>query len=98
VIFDDVDAETNKFKKKKIFDILSMILNTGRHERVSCVFTSHLSCAGNETKLILSEAHSITIFPKNMGNRSLFYLLDSYFGLDKHQINYIKKLIVGGLH
>jgi len=92
VIFDDVDSETNKFKKKKIFDILSMILNTGRHERCSCIFTSHLSCAGNETKLILSEAHSITIFPKNAGNRSLKYLLDSYFGLDKHQINYIKKL------
>ena len=92
VIFDDVDAETNKFKKKKIFDILSMILNTGRHERVSVVFTSHLSCAGNETKLILSECHSITIFVKNMGNRSLKYLLDSYFGLDKHQINYIKKI------
>ena len=69
-----------------------MILNTGRHERCSCVFTSHLSCAGNETKLILSECHSITIFVKNMGNRSLKYLLDSYFGLDKHQINYIKKI------
>jgi hypothetical protein len=92
VIFDDVDAETNKFKKKKIFDILSMILNTGRHEACSVIFTSHLSCAGNETKLILSEAHSITIFPKNAGNRSLKYLLDSYFGLDKHQINYIKKI------
>ena len=90
VIFDDVDSETNKLKKIKIFSILSMILNTGRHERVSCIFTSHMSCAGNETKLILSEAHSITIFPKNMGNRSLFYLLDSYFGLDKHQIKYIK--------
>jgi len=92
VIFDDVDAETNKLKKAKIYCILSMILNTGRHERVSVIFTSHLSCAGNETKLILSEAHSITIFPKNAGNRSLKYLLDSYFGLDKHQINYIKNI------
>ena len=69
-----------------------MILNTGRHERCSLIFTSHLSCAGNETKLILSEAHSITIFPKNMGNRAIFYLLDSYFGFDKFQINYIKNV------
>ena len=69
-----------------------MILNTGRHKRESVIFTSHLSCAGNETKLILSEAHSITIFPKNAGNRSLKYLLDSYFGLDKYQINYIKNI------
>ena len=92
VIFDDVDAETNKLKKAKIYGILNIILNTGRHEKVSAIFTSHLSCAGNETKLILSEAHSITIFPKNMGNRSLNYLMDSYFGLDKHQINYIKKI------
>jgi hypothetical protein len=92
VIFDDVDAEINKMKKQKIYGLLNIILNTGRHERVSVIFTSHLSCAGNETKLILSEAHSITIFPKNMGNRSLFYLLDGYFGLDRHQINYIKKI------
>ena len=92
VIFDDVDAETNKLKKAKIFGILSMILNTGRHVRCSVVYTSHLSCAGNETKLILSECHSVTIFVKNMGNRSLKYLLDSYFGLDKHQIDYVKKI------
>ena len=92
VIFDDVDAETHKIKKQKIYSILSMILNLGRHHSVYCIFTSHTSCAGNETKLILSEAHSITIFPKNMGNRSLKYLLDGYFGLDKHQINYIKKI------
>ena len=69
-----------------------MILNTSRHERVSVIFTSHLSCAGNETKLILSEALSITISSKNAGNRSLKYLLDSYFGLDKFQINYIKNV------
>ena len=92
VIFDDVDAETNKLKKIKIFAILTMILNTGRHVRCSVVYTSHLSCAGNETKLILSECHSVTIFVKNMGNRSLKYLLDSYFGLDKHQIDYVKKI------
>ena len=29
---------------------------------------------------------------RNAGNRSLKYLLDSYFGLDKHQINYIKNI------
>ena len=91
-IFDDIDSETNKLKKIKIFGILSMILNTGRHVRCSVVYTSHLSCAGNETKLILSECHSVTIFVKNMGNRSLKYLLDSYFGLDKHQIDYVKKI------
>ena len=92
VIFDDIDAETNKLKKAKIYSILSMILNTGRHVRCSVVYTSHLSCAGNETKLILSECHSVTIFVKNAGNRSLKYLLDSYFGLDKHQIDYVKKI------
>ena len=92
VIFDDIDAHTNKIVKKKIYDILSMILNTGRHEKVSVIYTSYLSCAGYETKLIISEAHSITIFPKNAGNRSLKYLLDSYFGLDKYQINYIKNI------
>ena len=62
----------------------------GRHYNISIIFTSHIICNGLETKGILNEAHSITIFPNNMGNRSLKYVLDSYLGLDKRQIEKIK--------
>jgi Cdc6-like AAA superfamily ATPase len=92
VIFDDVDCITDKPMKLKVASILNSVLETGRHFNVYCIYTSHLACAGNETKRILNEAHSITFFPKNSGGRMLKYLLESYLGLDKDQIKRIKKL------
>ena len=91
VIFDDVDVFPTKIKKK-VMTICNNILVIGRHSNVSMCFTTHNPCAGNETKLLLSEAHVITVFPKSTGNRSLKYLLDSYLGLDKDQITKIKKM------
>jgi hypothetical protein len=92
VIFDDCDCISDKPTKKKVFEILKKILETGRHFKTSVIFTSHTACNGNETKTILNEASSLTIFPKTMGNKNLKYLLESYFGLDKHEIAKIKTL------
>jgi hypothetical protein len=92
VIFDDTDCITDKPIKIKVAGILNSILETGRHYNVYCLYTSHLACAGNDTKRILNEAHSITFFPKNSGGRTLKYLLESYLGLDKDQMKKIKKL------
>lgn len=91
VIFDDTDAITNKPLKIKVNQILDSILQTGRHYNVSCILTFHTATGGRDTKMILNEAHSITIFPHNIGGRSSKYLLDGYLGLDKHEINDIKK-------
>jgi len=56
------------------------------------IFACHEVCNGAETKTVLNECHSVTIFPKVYGNKKLHYLLDNYFGLDKLQIERIKKL------
>jgi len=92
VIFDDTDCLTDKLIKNKVNSILNSILETGRHYNVSVCYTSHIACAGNDTKRILNEAHFTVIFPKTAGNRSLKYLLDGYLGLDKEQIKKIKNL------
>jgi len=92
VIFDDTDCITDKRQKLKLQGILNSVLETGRHFNTSVIYTSHSACAGNDTKKILNEAHSITIFPTGLGGRSLKYLLDQYMGLDKEQIKKIKKL------
>jgi hypothetical protein len=92
VIMDDTDCITNKPIKNKVNAILNSLLETGRHFGASVVFTSHLPCAGNDTKRILNESHQITFFPHSLGGRSLKYLLESYLGLDKKQIQRIKKL------
>jgi len=91
-VFDDCDCLTDKLIKKQVFNVLNSILETGRHFNISVVYTSHSACAGIETKKILNECHSITIFPKTAGNRILKYLLDSYFGFNKEEIANIKKI------
>ena len=91
VIFDDTDCLQDKRMKLKVNGIMTAILETGRHFNTSVIYTSHLATAGNDTKRILNECNSITIFPSSLGGRSLKYLLESYLGLDKHQIKKIKK-------
>lgn len=92
LIFDDVDVLTNKLIKKSVFSILDSCLQTGRHYKISVIFTSHNACSGNQTKIILNESTSITIFPSTSGNKSLNYLCDQYLGLDKNQVKSLKKI------
>jgi len=92
VIFDDVDSIHDKQLKKAVWAVMSNILTMGRHHNISAIITYHVATAGAETKLVLNESQSITLFPNSMGGRSLKYLLDSYLGLDKKQIKKIKSL------
>ena len=92
VVFDDTDTIDNKFVRNKVYSILGQILQTGRHFNIDCVYTSHLATDKNNTKLILAETHAVTIFPTGLGGRSIKYLLEAYFGMDKIQIQKIKRL------
>ena len=92
VIFDDTDCISNKILKNKINSILNQLLETGRHFNTSVIYTSHLATAGLDTKRILNEAHSITIFPSSLGGRSLKNLLENHLGFDRHQIKKTKNI------
>tara|TARA_R110000751_G_C13742141_1_gene477548 strand:- start:310 stop:1092 length:783 start_codon:yes stop_codon:yes gene_type:complete len=90
IIFDDCDVITDRALKNKITGLQNSCLEIGRHHNVECVVTSHIACDGLNTKRILNECKSIVIFPSGLGGRSLKYLLEGYFGLDREQIKKIK--------
>jgi hypothetical protein len=92
IIFDDTDCLINKVIKNKVDGILNSVLETGRHFNVEVIYTSHLACNGRDTRRILNECKSVTIFPSGLGGKAMKYLLDNYFGLDKEQIKKIKNL------
>ena len=92
VIFDDTDAINNKPMKIKLQGIANIIMETGRHTRTSFIYTSHIANKGGDTKTILNETHSITFFPNTAGARTMKYLLENSFGLDKHQVKKIKQI------
>jgi hypothetical protein len=91
-IFDDCDVISNKIIKLKVYKLLNEMLEIGRHHNVSVIFTSHNATMGLDTKRILNECHSITLFPKNLGGKTSKYLLDGYVGMDKDQIKKLKKV------
>jgi hypothetical protein len=91
-IIDDCDVITLKKVRMKVMTLLNNLLETGRHTKTSVIFTSHLSSNGLESRRILNEAHSITLFPANLNGKSSKYFLDNYLGFTKEQIKKIKDL------
>ena len=90
VIFDDCDTIQHKKMKEKVYTIMNMILNTGRHYNISVWVVNHTATGTKmESKVILNEAHFIVYFPANH-NRQLVYLLENYVGMDKKQMGYLK--------
>jgi hypothetical protein len=92
VIFDDVDNIADKALKKRVWSYMNSMLQTGRHFKISMAITFHVSAGGADTKMIINEATHITYFPATVGGRNIKYMLDSYLGLDKKQIDKVKKL------
>ena len=92
VLFDDIEGQINRDIEKELERISAIILQQGRSSRVSYVHISHQLNNGNKTKLIITEAHSITIFPSTVTTYSLSYLLGKYYGFDKNTIKKIKTL------
>jgi predicted AAA+ superfamily ATPase len=86
VIFDDIDVISDKKQREAVYNILNQILETGRHFRISCIITNHLSTAGKDTKRVLNECHSVIYFPFSGSGVGLKRLLVDYLGLDKKDI------------
>lgn len=91
-IFDDIDSIQNPKLLKYIQSLRDAILRRGRHENITCLCTSHLLTNYKDTRIILNEANSITIFPGGTGSHGIKYLLSKYCGMDKAQIARIMAL------
>jgi predicted AAA+ superfamily ATPase len=91
-VFDDIDVLPDKKVRESLIGTLNQILEVGRHFNVFLIMTNHLATNGKDTKRILNECHSITIFPHSGSGRNITYLLENYAGLDKKDILKIRKL------
>lgn len=91
-VFDDIDSIQNPKLLRYIQNLRDAILRRGRHEDISCIITSHLLTNYRDTRIILNEANSITVFCQTGSTYGIKYLLQKYCGLDKAQIDRIIKL------
>ncbi len=92
VIFDDVDQINNTKIKKEIYKIIDEILCNGAHFYIDIIITNHLMTNYKETRIILNECSSITIFPNSGTSHHIYYTLKNYCGFSKEQIDKVMKI------
>jgi len=91
-IFDDVDFITDKDLKKEIIQLREKLLGEGRADETYVIITTHIMNNGNQTKLPLAEASSITFFPQGGDKYHCEETLKRYCGFKKKMIDHIMKL------
>lgn len=84
MVFDDIDTITSRKLLEETKKFRDNILDTGRHNRISVICTSHLGCNGKNTKNMLNESHTITFFPSAGGKKQIIYFLTEYAGMKRN--------------
>lgn len=93
VIFDDIDVIPDKKLRDEVFRIQDQLLQTGRHTNTYVVSTSHQLVNYNKTKILLGEAHQITVFPNGSNLTEPFRrFLEKHCGFSKAIIKKISEL------
>lgn len=90
-IFDDVDTYTDNKIMKAIDNIRDEILQTGRHNNISMLVTSHhINNTGTGSKItrsIMNELHHLIFFNKSRNYHQIHYCLKKYFGMKTKEID-----------
>ena len=91
-IFDDTDTVRDNEVRRAIIGLKNDILETGRHNEIHILITSHMISNYKETRIILNEAHKLVIYPSSGATQQIRYVLSRYWGYDKFTIDGIIKM------
>ena len=89
-LFDDTDCLEDRKTNDAILKLENSIYQVGRHTRISVIKTSHLGSDYKKTRVILAEAHYICVYPSSGSFQQISYILKSYLGMGKNDIQKIK--------
>lgn len=91
IIFDDYDT-----LEKKQYEVVQKLINDlaiqGRHTRTSMLVLSHYLSNYNKTRLILMEAHYLTLYPMATSGKALMNVCVNYAGLEPEHVKEMKRL------
>lgn len=93
IIFDDCGTINNIKLRKEIEKLICDILEVGRKLNANIIITNHLLIPNdkNFARTLMNETKMITVFPRS-GSQPITYVLKTYFGLTKKQIERIISL------
>lgn len=92
VVFDDCDTPNDKELTKLIDSLKDTIATTGRHHNISAIFTTHMACNYQKTRVLLNECQKYVIFPQGNGKKQMENMMCVYGGMSKTDFNYLLKL------
>jgi len=90
VILDDIEGVSKK-EETVLQELIDKFSTLGRHTHCRPIVIRHLLTDRNKTRTVLGEATNLIVFPESTHAKSFRYLLDGYFGLEKKQIEELKK-------
>lgn len=91
-LFDDCATISDARLRKYVLNLMDHLLEVGRHYNITVVNTAHVILDYKNSRKILNEATSVTIFPKVGSNRLNKKYLENYAGFDSKQIAKIMNL------
>jgi hypothetical protein len=91
MIMDDYDTLTND-AEKVVLKLIDDVAIMGRHTLTSMMCLSHFSTNYKKTRLILSEATHIVVYPNSTSYHALRHLLHNYAGVDEDLLKVHRKL------
>lgn len=92
VIFDDIEAISNRRIRDGVRDLRDNILLLGRSNSVYCIITNHLVQDYKNTKIPLLECQFYTYFPGSGANRGNINYFKNYCGFGTELINKLIKV------
>ncbi len=87
VIFDDVEGILDNKLRKYVFDLSDQIDTCGRKNELYTIRINHLITDYKNTRTVLNEMTSLTLFPHDTSPDNAKYVLTKQFGMNRHQIN-----------
>jgi hypothetical protein len=91
-IFDDIDTIPEKPIRIAVRKLRDDLLQTGRHNSIYVLTTSHILTNFGDTRVPLSEANFVTFFPRSGSTHHIRRFLDTYAGFSKKEITRILQL------
>ena len=91
MVFDDIGTIQEKKLKEAVEKLICDILETGRKYKIWVIVTNHLLIPQDKkfARCMLNEMQSLYVFPRAGGKQQIRYILKTYYGMDKDQINEI---------
>jgi hypothetical protein len=91
VIFDDYDTFEGKLGKI-VHQLIDDLAIQGRHTNTTMLCLTHYLTNYKSTRLLLNEATHFVVYPQATSSSALKYLLNTHIGLDKSDLQELKKL------